>query len=128
MLDTRKILLGALASLAAAGLWAWLAGRSPSSTHHFAPLAVVALFVIVARPLDRDPSPAETLIASLGGAAIAAATALSLWATGNLAGPTLWHGRPALPELLGMAVLAGVGSLIWERLRSRHPSGHPSQG
>ncbi len=128
MLDTRKMLLGGVASVSAAGLWAWLAQRNPTSTHHFAPLAVVALFVIVARPVDRDPSPVEILTASMGGATIAAVTALSLWATGNLEGPTLWHGRPALPELLAMAVLAGLGSALWERARHHDPSGSPSRG
>ncbi len=128
MLDSRKLLLGASASVSAAGLWAWLAQRTPTSTHHFAPLAVVALFAIVARPADRDPSPTQILITSLGGALIAAVTAGALWATGNLDGPTLWHSRPALPELLGMAALAGFGSFVWQRTLNHEPSGSPSGG
>lgn len=98
----------ALASIALAGVWFVLAWRTPTSTHHFAPLVVAAAWGFLA---DADSAAASRWAAGAG-VVVAAGTVLALSVSDRLLGPTLWHSRPSWPELLGFAVLGGVITLV----------------
>lgn len=98
----------ALASIALAGVWFVLAWRTPTSTHHFAPLVVAAVWGFLA---DADSVVASRWAAGAG-VAVAVATLLALGVTDRLLGPTLWHSRPSWPELLGFSLLGGVITLV----------------
>ncbi len=125
----RTAMFPPLASLAAAGLWLVLAWRSPTLTHHFAPLIAAALWGIIARnpPGAAQPdrserlTPESSVIRSsfVGGFAIAAATTLILLVADKLQGPGLYGNFPVPAELflhaLGGAV---IGSRAWTLARN----------
>jgi protein-S-isoprenylcysteine O-methyltransferase Ste14 len=90
-----------------------LAWRTPTSTHHFAPLVVAAAWGFLA---DAQ-GPSASRRAAAAGVAVAVITLIVLGVTGHLSGPTLWHSRPSWPELLGFAALGGVITLVRGRFR-----------
>ncbi len=95
----------ALASLLPAFIWVALAWRSPSSTHHFAPLVVAMAWGFLAEPTSRR----DSVRAAVGGVAVAWSTVVVLGLAGRLDGPTLWGSRPSWPEL---AAFGALGALI----------------
>jgi len=97
-----------LLSIALAAVWVILAWRTPTSTHHFAPLVAAASWGFLA-DLSK---PANIGRAAFGGVAVAVIALVLLALNDRLLGPTLWHSRPSWPELLGFAVLGGVITLI----------------
>jgi len=102
----------AAATLGLAAVWFVLAWRTPTSTHHFAPLVVAAAWGFMT---DRSDRRSVVLAAALG-TMVALATVLALGAGDRLLGPTLWHSRPSWPELAGFALLGGVVTLLRGRL------------
>ncbi len=98
----------ALATAVAAAVWFVLAWRTPTSTHHFAPLVVAAGWGFLSE-LD---TPSATRRAAGAGVAVALLTLLGLGLNDRLLGPTLWEARPSWPELLGFSLLGGLITLI----------------
>lgn len=99
--------LPATLSIAFAAVWVALAWRTPTSTHHFAPLVAAASWGYL---VDLD-GPATSRRAALGGVVVALVALLALGLNDRLLGPTLWHSRPSWPELLGFALLGGLITL-----------------
>ena len=108
----------ALASVALAAVWLLLAWRSPTSTHHFAPLVVAAAWGFFTEL--SGPAPARR--AAAAGVSVAVFVLVALGLNDRLLGPTLWHSRPSWPELLGFAVLGGLVTLVRGRLAGKSPS------
>ncbi len=109
---------GPLASLVAAGFWVGLAWRTPSSTHHFAPLVVAAVWGYVVRH-DRPiaPTAASRLLLAAGGMAIAIGAQIVLAAGDKLNGPPLFSEVAVPLELSLMAVVGALtGSAPWQLL------------
>ena len=102
-------------------IWLVLAWRTPTATHHFAPMVVAAAWGFAATVEDQ----ASAWRASVGGVAVAVVTLVALGASGHLLGPTLWHSRPSWPELLGFSLLGGVITLIRAKLASRSSRSPP---
>lgn len=116
---------GALVSIAAALLWTVLAWRTPSSTHHFAPLVAAGAWGYLAR-YERLPNPTKSdrLVMWLGGFSAAAIAQLVLTVAEKLNGPPLIASIPVPAELLIMAVLgATIGAKPWQLLRDDPESG-----
>ncbi|MCP3987878.1 MAG: hypothetical protein GY724_02290 [Actinomycetia bacterium] len=88
-------------------LWFILAWRSPSSTHHFAPLVTAGAWGFISELGDRR----ATFTAAIGGVVVALAALVALALADRLGGPTLWGARPSWPELVGFAVLGGLITL-----------------
>ena len=110
----------ALLSIAFAAVWIVLAWRTPTSTHHFAPLVAAASWGFLT-DLDKV---ANTRRAAMGGVAVAVVALVVLALNDRLLGPTLWHSRPSWPELLGFSVLGGVITVIrGARSRTRTAEG-----
>lgn len=116
---------GAAASIAAAALWAILAWRSPSSTHHFAPLVVAGLWGFTARYdtaryNTARPSTADRLIMATGGFVATASTQVVLAVADKLRGPPLLSAVPVLVELASMAIIGAIfGGQLWRLLDRR---------
>jgi len=102
-------------SLALAALWFGLAWRSPTSTHHFAPLVIAAAWGF----LVDVPTRQSARWAAAAGVVVAVVTLIGLALSDRLLGPTLWGSRPSWPELLGFAVLGGLLTVV----RSRNAPG-----
>ncbi|MGI9597995.1 MAG: hypothetical protein ACR2QK_17660 [Acidimicrobiales bacterium] len=130
---------GGAASVSAAALWVILAWRSPTSTHHFAPLVIAGVWGFLARHDEAMPRPsrADRLLMLGGGLAVAATAQVVLTAADKLDGPRLLSAVPVPLELIGMAVVgAVVGSRIWQLFRrpddgsagSDGPGPHPGPG
>lgn len=96
-------------------IWLVLAWRTPTATHHFAPMVIAAAWGFVATIDDR----AAAWRAAVGGVVVAVLALAVLGVTGHLLGPTLWHSRPSWPELLGFSLLGGVITLVRAKMRSR---------
>lgn len=111
--DLAVVLRPAVASIALASVWFVLAWRSPTSTHHFAPLVVAATWGFLVELADQ----AARRRAAAGGVTIAVLALVALGLSDRLSGPTLWHSRPSWPELLGFALLGGVITLVRGRVR-----------
>ena len=103
-----RVVAPALASIGLAVVWFALAWRTPTSTHHFAPLVVAAAWGFVA---DLEAG-ADARRAAVGGVTVAVATTAALGLADRLLGPTLWHSRPSWPELVGFALLGGIVTLV----------------
>ncbi|MGI9613413.1 MAG: hypothetical protein ACR2QO_10920 [Acidimicrobiales bacterium] len=96
-------------------IWLVLAWRTPTATHHFAPMVVAAAWGFAASIDDQ----AAAWRAAVAGVAVAVLTLAVLGASGHLLGPTLWHSRPSWPELLGFSLLGGVITLVRAKLAGR---------
>ncbi len=96
-----------ISSLALGALWFILAWRSPSSTHHFAPLVIAGAWGFISELGDRR----ATITAAFAGVAVALVALMALAVADRLGGPTLWGARPSWPELTGFAVLGGLITL-----------------
>jgi len=107
-----------LATVVLAAVWFTLAWRSPTSTHHFAPLVVAASWGFLADV----QSTAAARVAAAAGVAVAVVTLGGLAIADRLMGPTLWGSRPSWPELLGFAVLGGIVTLVRARRTSVAPT------
>ena len=106
-----------VATVLLAVVWFALAWRSPTSTHHFAPLVIAAAWGFMA---ELDSNVAVRAAAGAGvGVAVVTLAALALG--DRLMGPTLWGSRPSWPELAGFAVLGGVVTLARARRIARAP-------
>ena len=103
-----------LGTLLLAVVWFVLAWRSPSSTHHFAPLVIAAAWGF----LTDVGGTAAARFAAAAGTAVAVLTLVALAIGDKLMGPTLWGSRPSWPELLGFAVLGGLVTLFRSRRRA----------
>jgi hypothetical protein len=99
----RQELRGAVWSLAAAGIWAVLAMRSPHLTFHFAPVVAAAAWPIASR----------RMIAAAGVTALTVVTAVALEVADRLQGPDLIGGSAAVGEAVLFAVVAGAGAALW---------------
>lgn len=106
-----------LGSLALAVLWAVLAWRSPTSTHHFAPFVVAAAWGF----LTDTEGPVAAWWAASAGFVVAATTVLVLGLSDRLDGPTLWGARPSWPELLGFAAIGSAVTLVRARRTGSRP-------
>lgn len=107
---------GPAAALAATGFWLVLAWRTPSSTHHFAPLIAAMLWGFIARSTDDDGrlSRAGTSWAFGGGLALAVGATIVLALADKLQGPGLYGSLPVVPELLLHSVAGAViGARPW---------------
>lgn len=116
--------VGVAASVGAAVLWIVLAWRSPTSTHHFAPLVVAGVWGFLTRK-DNLPAPSRSdrLVMLGGGLAVAMAAFVLLAASGRLDGPELVAPVPVLVELPLMAVIgAVVGSGAWCLVTNPRPA------
>ncbi|MGI9611359.1 MAG: hypothetical protein ACR2QO_00505 [Acidimicrobiales bacterium] len=96
-------------------IWVVLAWRTPTATHHFAPMVVAAAWGFADSIDDR----AAALRATVGGVAVAVVTLAVLGASGHLLGPTLWHSRPSWPELLGFSLLGGMITFLRANMARR---------
>ena len=104
----RSLVLWPLAlSVGLGALWLVLAWRSPTSTHHFAPLVVAGSWGFVSELGDRR----ATISAAVGGVLVALTTLVALALADKLGGPTLWEARPSWPELTGFSLLGGLVTL-----------------
>lgn len=121
--------LGILASVAAAMLWAVLAWRTPTSTHHFAPLVVAGVWGYIARHSEsHQTTPADRVLMGVGGAALALGTQLVLTVADKLDGPALIEAVPVPTELALMSLLGAViGSGLLHR-RRRTPASPAETG
>lgn len=101
-----------------AGLWIWLATRTPTSTFHLAPL-ITAL----AGPAVLRSSPVGTrsslTVVSLIGTGVATLAGLYLWMTDSLVGPTFFSETGAPIET---ALMIAIGSAIGLLLARRQPT------
>ncbi len=88
-------------------LWFILAWRSPSSTHHFAPLVTAGAWGFISELRDRR----LTITAAVGGVGVALGVLVALALADRLGGPTLWGARPSWPELTGFAMVGGLITL-----------------
>ena len=107
--------VGAIASATAAALWIVLAWRTPTSTHHFAPMVAGGIWAYLTRrgSLPAPPVPDRLLMLG-GGLAISLAAQLFLTTTGKLEGPPLLTPVPVPLELTLMALFgAVVASGVW---------------
>lgn len=104
----RHLLPGAALTVGAALFWVILAMRTPTSTHHFAPLVVAAAWGVVYRQYVPAPPPVQRAVVGLGGAAVGLTAFLFLAAIGRLNGPPLIANVPVSTELPGMAIVGGL--------------------
>lgn len=120
MKAARYALTPPLGSLAAGILWVVLAWRSPTLTHHFAPLVVGLAWGFLQRFAD-DEVEAETrnvrassVQAFVGGLTFAVAATLFLVVTDKLQGPGLYGSFPIPAELVLHGLLgAFIGARPW---------------
>ena len=111
---------GAVATLAAAVLWAWLAARTPTSTYHFAPLVVAGVWVAVNGMTDAGLTPRATVRVATAGFVVAAVVTLLLEAAGNLDGPVFWDKGDDAPVMIEHLVFAALGALAGAGIALHH--------
>ncbi|MEM7273704.1 MAG: hypothetical protein AAF547_11540 [Actinomycetota bacterium] len=104
----RNHLPGAAFSLAAAMFWVVLAMRSPTSTHHFAPLVVGAIWGSLYRLEVPAPPGAVRVLIGVAGCSVALTAFFYLLAIGRLDGPPLISAVPVVVELPALAVIGGL--------------------
>lgn len=118
---------GAVIAVVAAILWTILAWRTPTSTHHFAPLVAAGAWGFVTRYDELpNPSPGQRVLMFFGGLALPITAQVVLAVNDKLRGPPLLSAVPVPTELLLMAVLGAVaGSGIWRLVADREPKLEP---
>lgn len=84
---TYRKYFGLVWALAAVVAWIVLASRTPTSTFHFAPMVVAAIWVVVDGYSESGTTPHRALNEALVGFALATLATIMLKARGDLAGP-----------------------------------------
>ncbi len=108
----RSFLVSSIAVAAVpAAAWALLATRSPTSTHHFAPLVVAVAPLVFLQTAGR----CEIDVGAAVGAAVGLGATGALAVSDRLRGPTFIHTRPSWPELVLVVVIGAAGAWIWHR-------------
>lgn len=102
--------LGLVWALAAAIAWIVLASRTPTSTFHFAPLVVGAVWVVVDGYSEAGSTPHRAVNAAIVGFALAALATILLAVRGDLAGPVFWQEGPDSPVVFEHILFAAAGS------------------
>ena len=117
-----------LAAILAAIFWVVLAWRTPSATHHFAPLVIAGLHGFLAEPKPDEEAAAtyRPYLTAVIGFAIAFSAFLVLLVADKLQGPGLYSSVSVEVELVLHAIVgAVVGTRPWTVLAG-DVSGNPS--
>ncbi len=103
--------IGLLWAVAAAIAWLVLAARTPTSTFHFAPMVVAAIWVVYDGYSEAGVTPHRAVNDAVVGLAVAALATLYLEIRGDLLGPVFWESGPDSPVLLEH-LMFGVGGAV----------------
>jgi len=109
---TYRKYLGLVWALAAMVAWIVLASRTPTSTFHFAPLVVAAVWVVVDGYSEAGTTPHRALNEAIVGFGLAALATILLEARGDLAGPVFWQEGPDSPVVFEHLLFAAAGSIL----------------
>lgn len=107
-------LSGAGYTLLVTAIWAALSVRRPELTYHFGPVLAAAAWPATLVGASRR----ALALAAVGAFAVVAVVGVILHQTDKLLGPTFWHTRPAITEVLWFAAAGAILGAVAATVRS----------